>query len=860
MKYFLLIFTTILSLSVFGQLRPHIQLIASSKELSTIDQFGKGKRKQDYRVIVDSTDVIPRGFVSVIRPRSTTLVFTIDTTFFNADSISVFNETREQEIPAFFQGNRLRFEVESFSSDQVIQLFHKRKAIYRLDVFSMLAREEKIRIVPLLKIKDIQADSIQKELNRVYRPAGIHFSVSVQKPFLLGNFPADRLLRNPSEANERYSQEMRYLRNAYLKQHPELKNVHLVFIVPGFKNEKLTVFGVKEKTMMFAAFSNNSQLAEDLAKQLLQNPENDTREGDYSIGFAKWKERNNEQVVYSYFDDYEDIASTTGLVAFYFWKEDALGNIELPEKGTNDPLAFITRPYKRNTFSYHLRLDDFWMKTIFSVKSIPFNLLHILTFIGVTWLVFFGGIRLRRWIRAKWRLKRIFRFLSLFLIAGSFIFFNYIGFLTVNLAYSLYEVRSGTIDEFESRSIKNVEIAIQSNFHPRKLQEKHLGSELLVEVGNDIELRQRGQVIYFEATLGKNKLVEKLRCTDSKNKIELPSLKQAIVAKSHYFVLTYRNEKGERLKDEVYNYLGVNITAVLKAKDPVRKILVFVNGYRPTSLGSGLQQHFYDIRKNGFEFPDSYNRLYNFDRYLYWQPWNNIDQRFINVFLPTETYYADGHFSVSTSNYRSILNFSSASTQFPKRCAKGKPHHCFYVSSVKSKLFGARRKKSLNIINYRSNRSGFAERMKNGRVAGRNLYVALNELPNYSKNDTLFIVAHSMGFAYSLGMIEELRGKINFGSFIIIAPENAKAGKVNPGEWKEIWQYGSNLDGKYPDAPCLQDGVAPQSKVKGLPDENRIFIPKELYTHKGFFDSHFIGYYTWIFDLKSYQKGYIKKH
>uniref|UniRef100_UPI0040494119 hypothetical protein n=1 Tax=Fluviicola sp. TaxID=1917219 RepID=UPI0040494119 len=156
-----------------------------------------------------------------------------------------------------------------------------------------------------------------------------------------------------------------------------------------------------------------------------------------------------------------------------------------------------------------------------------------------------------------------------------------------------------------------------------------------------------------------------------------------------------------------------------------------------------------------------------------------------------------------------------------------------------------------------SNKSGFNKRRYNGRVAGRNILQALNELPNKSKNDTLYVVAHSMGFAYSLGVIDVLRNNIQFGGFYIIAPENARAGKVNKAEWQEIWQYGSDFP---KEAPCLQDGIAPQSAAKGLDNKNRLFIPTENYLKKGFFDAHFIGYYTWIFAIEQAHKGAVRQH
>lgn len=160
----------------------------------------------------------------------------------------------------------------------------------------------------------------------------------------------------------------------------------------------------------------------------------------------------------------------------------------------------------------------------------------------------------------------------------------------------------------------------------------------------------------------------------------------------------------------------------------------------------------------------------------------------------------------------------------------------------------------------RSNKKGFLLRRENGRVAGRNLLQLLNEMPNSSRNDTLYLVAHSMGYAYSLGMMDVLRGQMQFGGCFIIAPENASAGKVFPEEWKEIWQYGSNFEKVGREAPCLQDGVAPQVAVAGLPNSKRVFIPRRLYLKKGFFDSHFIGYYTWIFDIPKGQRGAIKQH
>ena len=117
-----------------------------------------------------------------------------------------------------------------------------------------------------------------------------------------------------------------------------------------------------------------------------------------------------------------------------------------------------------------------------------------------------------------------------------------------------------------------------------------------------------------------------------------------------------------------------------------------------------------------------------------------------------------------------------------------------------------------------------------------------------------------MGYAYSLGMIEELRGKINLGGFYIIAPENAGAGKVLLKEWPEVWQFGANFNKGGEDAPCIQDGVAPQTAAKGLGAKQRIYIPKSLYSTRGFKNSHFIGLYTFLFDIPEGKKGHVRQH
>jgi hypothetical protein len=281
---------------------------------------------------------------------------------------------------------------------------------------------------------------------------------------------------------------------------------------------------------------------------------------------------------------------------------------------------------------------------------------------------------------------------------------------------------------------------------------------------------------------------------------------------------------------------------------------LFVNGYRPVSLASNINGHLKAIGKNGTEFPNSKNILYNNDRFDYWTPWKNFDQKMIDQINPSEVFYADGHHSASTSNYASTEAFILAKSTYPNPCKNLKRHHCFYTKTATGKVVP-----TLSLLQRNPNRAGFDLRRKNGRIAGKNLLSILNELPNYSQNDTLFIVAHSMGYAYALGILDVVQGKINGGGFYIFAAENAGSGKVNASYWKEVWQYGVLINGLGKVAPCLQDGIAPQVIAKGISADRHVNFPLKYEAKLGFSNSHFIGNYDWVFELKKGKKGFITK-
>jgi hypothetical protein len=276
-----------------------------------------------------------------------------------------------------------------------------------------------------------------------------------------------------------------------------------------------------------------------------------------------------------------------------------------------------------------------------------------------------------------------------------------------------------------------------------------------------------------------------------------------------------------------------------------KNLILFVNGYRPIVNRDGDP-----IVGSPLEYDDSNNQVEAGDSRGYWK---GIDAQFMNRIGTRQAVYADGHHSVATSNHGSVGKFSWA----------------FGVSAyAKLKcptLDGICLDKSY--LHTTPNFGGFMVRQKNGELAAEDLISKINQgIHIFNKEtDTLDIVAHSMGYAYSIGMIKKLKAAgIKFGRFYIIAPENAVGGSDDWNKFTEVWQYGSNLGEKGEDAYYLQDGIAPQCPVPNITGKylktktGRIFIPSSVET-KSFLGSHSISNYGWIFTERTQGKdGYIK--
>lgn len=344
-------------------------------------------------------------------------------------------------------------------------------------------------------------------------------------------------------------------------------------------------------------------------------------------------------------------------------------------------------------------------------------------------------------------------------------------------------------------------------------------SMILSKKANIWSSRIRNNVLYF--TFDEN---DRIRFSHASDSLVLSTSSFRRKTEGHYVVYNYLDKDKHIIKQKLYNYTGVEISGTiseLKVPSPER-YLIFSNGYR-------------GYKKNKDKTD---NLITNFDRYNYWY---KLDDSIIQRLNPSSTYYIDGSMGVNTSAHRSTLRFG--------------------ISYAKASIF-KRSTKAKRILNTEENQVGFETRKQEGRIAGRTFLRTRCSSPNCEMvKDTIDLVCHSMGYAYALGFMEEIKDRVVFGRIFILAPESAC---VDGFEWQlceEVWQYGS-VDS---DAPISElDVIAPQCMVKELetlpPNRGgRIFIPSDVHFDK-IEDLHDTKYFDWIlYCIPEDSPGYVKR-
>lgn len=683
--------------------------------------------------------------------------------------------------------------------------------------------------------------SVEKELKKKARKAGISIVFDQFTHPLMGKLPK----LNYEDKLPYFSTSMRKYRDSFFNNSHKKNFNDVYFFVT---KDTAGSFYIPGKNIVFLAVGGREPLGDRLFQLYVASRGRiqglDTLSIDTLV--QRVKELDSLSIfanpTFSFHDDSENLVSSNGLVAFAFWEKNPDGSLKL--------VPGVHLPFKRNTGKVNLDIDNYWLRPFYITTDRFIAPIHV----GLVVLAFFFMLVLRKKVNEradkvlKIRTKLALRILRFFLWILFFVI-GYMVFWTTDSLYKRIFFNSTDYSRMGDVNLKKFIAHLTNNNTVLEQEAKMKYWEVYYKENKVWHMKRMKMVLYFKVVVDSLGHQKSIRFDKDAEFIKFNKYRKK--SETHLMVYTYFDESGNLLNEKVLNYSGADITESFKVDLP-KRILVFVNGYRPVSNGNTLSKAIHGISKFGIEFPDSYNFCYTYDRYNYWGKWAGFDQVFIDRIKPYEVYYADGHHSVETSNYRSLIHFLNVVSKYPKPC-EGK-HHCEYYERFD------RTHKTMDLLAFRSNKRGFDERRRNGRIAGENLLQLLNEVPGNSRNDTLYLVAHSMGFAYAVGMLEVLHRRCQFKSFYILAPENCQAGNVNLAQWKEVYQYGCFAEGPERQAACLQDGVAPQTKVRGLGAKNRLTLPPAYKDRMGFSKSHYLGHYDWIFKIPQGERGAVHQN
>ena len=536
--------------------------------------------------------------------------------------------------------------------DYIIFARYKGRLIGKLKVEVYKTVQQEIVLVNLMELP-VNQQQLQADLNFIYKQANVEVKIRSIIHFSDSVFNAQTVFDNPSSRNDRYTKQMRELRDRFFEAHPNFKkNAIVLFLIPGFNDEGLQGYMTRNKAMAFLKYDQEGAYNINAAKELARgigmldhywitwktNPGMTANLMDNNNGIdlnqAQWVQLRHSSNSFSFYDGDEDVKTNNGMVAYYFWEEDELGKIRL--NGDN-PLSLISRPFKKNYLSYHLNVSDLMFTVIASYNTYFLCYWHVLiwTLLFSIWLLFRWRIkrRIRQLPMDQGRIKlRLIKWVSAPIFLALFLF----SYQYINEALKKYEVNSGQIDEFSGQSMDFVKNNILNNTNLRYRVENQLSSEILVKRNGQWQMKRRKKVLYFDVFRDSTGNFDYCIFRRDSDTLSIRTLDYSDKAESHYLVFSYLNESDSLEGQKAFNHIGVEISNKVDIEDAAKRILVFINGYRPTSVGHSFEDNFSDIKNNGFEFPQSSNLIYSFDRYDYWRPWNQIDALFKKKIGETE--------------------------------------------------------------------------------------------------------------------------------------------------------------------------------------------------------------------------------
>jgi hypothetical protein len=533
------------------------------------------------------------------------------------------------------------------------------------------------------------------------------------------------------------------------------------------------------------------------------------------------------------------LLADNGRVVHIAWTENRDGSIT-HAKGPQHGLVFFEQ---RNQFLNYKDPNNPFFKIRYSWLGIDWTLVHLLALLLTILLQLLTFRRInRRMAESRFFKRWSYRLLKLFLwaavVAGNAVAIWAIDFYNTQIHFRFHQ-----LSDFKHASVTTLNKGRNNRTYFLAKETSHTRNQLYIKRKQKWYTQRASPVLHFEQQED-----GKLFFKYDKRYFKPHPDSTRVLASGQLFVFHLKKADG---KDTalIYEFANKQLVAFELKKDRPKRVLLLVNGYRPTSSSQDPEKALQAINDKGLEHPRSRNLIYGSDLFHYW-PQENFIPVFEKRLKIERTFYADGHHSVRTSNHRSLLQFMSSASLYPQPCVGA--HHC-----STTKIANQQEVRTYNLLATKSNKEGFNQRYQAGKQAGRNLLQELSKNGNDPQNDTLYVVSHSMGHAYLMGMTRVLKGKIQLGNYYAFAPENPKGKTFRSSWWQVAYQYGTKLYGPQRHAPCQQDGVAPQWRMSGLSAAQQIGFPKELRARLGYFSSHYIGYYTWVFDIPKGKPGYI---
>lgn len=228
--------------------------------------------------------------------------------------------------------NEFKIHLEDLEEDVAIYAYYREDEIGKLSVKVYPEKTKHLRIVNLTN-QSLSQTEIHNYIDATFNQANIKWEVEFDEANL-GNqiFGSDGLLEVPNtNLMQKYSDEMRSIRNAYFEQHPNVnRNQFFLFVVPGFSDATTNGYMVRGRSVGFIKINSPPHTyAHELGHGLggLEHTFPDIPEGsttnlmDYSnenqLQYKQWKQLRNP-FVFNWLDDEEDAAFQHTVVSYNF--------------------------------------------------------------------------------------------------------------------------------------------------------------------------------------------------------------------------------------------------------------------------------------------------------------------------------------------------------------------------------------------------------------------------------------------------------------------------------------------------------------------------------------------------------------